>query len=178
MTYQPPKNQNIALPCPGNKFNNSVQIMLTILLFSVSTNVMAVDQVEVFDIDVALRYYKKSKIYSGGVVLHFGDSSNIEIEEKFDTQSFARRTATSVQKERDDSDKDIRAKFQAICSYVFSSVIYRMKQHALEKGADAIINIVTNYKNIKHDDASEYQCVKGAFLTAVALKGDYVKLKQ
>ncbi|WP_374041196.1 hypothetical protein [Massilia sp. MS-15] len=48
---------------------------------------------------------------------------------------------------------------------------------AKELGADAVVNIVSNYKNVEMSSETEFECHDGAMMTGVALKGDFVKFK-
>ena len=63
------------------------------------------------------------------------------------------------------------------CHWVFLSAMLALQKHAQSVGADAVINIVSNYKNIENSSATEFECHDGAIMTGVALKGDFVKLK-
>ena len=47
---------------------------------------------------------------------------------------------------------------------------------AQELGANAVINIASNYKNVEMLSDTEYECHDGAMMTGVALKGDFVKI--
>jgi uncharacterized protein YbjQ (UPF0145 family) len=66
---------------------------------------------------------------------------------------------------------------EAACNWAFLSGMLRLQQHAREVGADAVINIVSNYKNVETSSATEFECHDGALMTGVALKGEFVKLK-
>ncbi|MFC0250535.1 hypothetical protein [Massilia consociata] len=45
-------------------------------------------------------------------------------------------------------------------------------------GANAVVNIVSNYKNVENSSATEFECHDGAMMTGVALKGEFVRIKQ
>ena len=64
------------------------------------------------------------------------------------------------------------------CNWAFLSAMLRLQERARELGANAVVNIVSNYKNVEHSSATEFECHDGAMMTGVALKGDFVKLKQ
>jgi uncharacterized protein YbjQ (UPF0145 family) len=53
----------------------------------------------------------------------------------------------------------------------------RLQQEAREMGANAVINIVSNYKNAETSSETQFECHDGALMSGVALKGEYVKLK-
>ncbi|WP_288381050.1 excinuclease ATPase subunit [uncultured Massilia sp.] len=63
------------------------------------------------------------------------------------------------------------------CNWAFLSAMLRLQARAQELGADAVVNIVSNYKNVENASETEFECHDGALMTGVALKGDFVKLK-
>jgi uncharacterized protein YbjQ (UPF0145 family) len=63
------------------------------------------------------------------------------------------------------------------CNWAFLSAMLRLQARAKELNADAVVNIVSNYKNVENSSETEFECHDGAMMTGVALKGDFVKLK-
>jgi hypothetical protein len=63
------------------------------------------------------------------------------------------------------------------CNWAFLSAMLRLQQEAREMGANAVINIVSNYKNAETSSETQFECHDGALMSGVALKGEYVKLK-
>jgi uncharacterized protein YbjQ (UPF0145 family) len=64
------------------------------------------------------------------------------------------------------------------CNWAFLSAMLRLQQRARELGANAVINIVSNYKNVENSSETQFECHDGALMSGVALKGEFVKLKQ
>ena len=64
------------------------------------------------------------------------------------------------------------------CDWAFLSAMLSLKKRAAELGANAVINIVSNYKNEEMSSDTQYECHDGALISGVALKGEFVKLKQ
>lgn len=62
------------------------------------------------------------------------------------------------------------------CNWAFLSAMLRLQQRARELGADAVINIVSNYKNEEMSSDIQFECHDGAIMSGVALKGEFVKL--
>jgi uncharacterized protein YbjQ (UPF0145 family) len=62
------------------------------------------------------------------------------------------------------------------CNWAFLSALLQFQKHAREIGADAVVNIVSNYKNVEMSSDTQFECHDGALMTGVALKGDFVKL--
>lgn len=63
------------------------------------------------------------------------------------------------------------------CNWVFLSAMLQLKKRAEELGADAVVNIVSNYKRSEMSSETEVECHAGTMMAGVALKGDFVKLK-
>ncbi len=60
------------------------------------------------------------------------------------------------------------------CEWVFVSAIIQMQTKAEQLGANAVINIKSNYKNIEFSSPYEFECGAGNVLAGVALKGEFV----
>lgn len=67
---------------------------------------------------------------------------------------------------------------ETACNWAFLSAMLRLQQRARELGANAVINIVSNYKNVENSSDTEFECHDGAVMSGVALKGEFVKVKQ
>jgi uncharacterized protein YbjQ (UPF0145 family) len=65
---------------------------------------------------------------------------------------------------------------ETACNWAFLSAMLRLQQRARELGADAVINIVSNYKNVEMSSDTQFECHDGAIMSGVALKGEFVKL--
>lgn len=62
------------------------------------------------------------------------------------------------------------------CQWVMLSALLQMRQHALDVGGNAVVNIRSNWRNVEWSSATEYQCASGFLMAGVALKGDVVTL--
>jgi hypothetical protein len=65
---------------------------------------------------------------------------------------------------------------EVACKWVFLSVLVQFEKRAKELGANAVINIVSNYKKNEFASATQFECHAGAIVAGVALKGDFVKI--
>ena len=65
---------------------------------------------------------------------------------------------------------------QHACEWVFLSAVIALQQRARKEGGNAVINIVSNYRNIETSSESEYVCGAGGLIAGVALKGRVVNL--
>lgn len=62
------------------------------------------------------------------------------------------------------------------CNWVFLSSMMRLEKRAKELGANAVVNIVSNYNNVESASPTEFECHAGAIMAGVALKGDFVRI--
>ena len=64
------------------------------------------------------------------------------------------------------------------CNWVFLSAMLALEKRAHDLGANAVVNIVSNFNNVEVASATEFQCADGAIMAGVALKGDFVKIAE
>lgn len=100
------------------------------------------------------------------VKFYFGKQKTPAIVKKLSTDQTSQKT-NSVGKSAEKA-----------CNWAFLSAMLRLQARAQELGADAVVNIVSNYKNVENSSETEFECHDGAMMTGVALKGDFVKVKQ
>ncbi len=64
------------------------------------------------------------------------------------------------------------------CDWVMLSAMLALHNRALQLGANAVINIKSNYKNNIVSSSTEYSCGAGAFVAGVALIGTFVTIEE
>ncbi len=52
----------------------------------------------------------------------------------------------------------------------------QLQKRAKELGANAVVNIVSNYDNVEYASEAEFECHAGGIMAGVALKGDFVRI--
>lgn len=62
------------------------------------------------------------------------------------------------------------------CDWVFLSAVLSLQERARKEGADAVVNIVSVYKDTRTESETEYLCGAGNIMAGVALRGEMVKL--
>jgi len=62
------------------------------------------------------------------------------------------------------------------CNWAFLSAMLQLEKRAREMGANAVINIVSNYKNVENASATEFECHEGALMAGVAFKADFARI--
>jgi hypothetical protein len=64
------------------------------------------------------------------------------------------------------------------CNWAALSALLAFQESAKQRGANAVINLVSYYKKQEFKSSTEYECHAGAAVAGVALKGDYATLAQ
>lgn len=62
------------------------------------------------------------------------------------------------------------------CQWVLLSALLNLRQHALDVGGNAVINVRSNWRNSEWSSSTQYKCASGFLMAGVALKGDVVSL--
>lgn len=97
-----------------------------------------------------------------GVTFYFGESAHPPVTKEFGEYRTNKKTNAFNK-----SDKEA-------CDWVFKSAILTLHQRAVSLGANAVINVRSNYKNKVTTSDTEYTCGAGKFVAGVALIGDFV----
>lgn len=63
------------------------------------------------------------------------------------------------------------------CQWVFLSALKALQEAARSRGANAVIDIESNYKKQVFASATQYECAAGGIMAGVALKGVYATVK-
>ncbi|CAH0152923.1 MULTISPECIES: excinuclease [unclassified Pseudomonas] len=66
---------------------------------------------------------------------------------------------------------------EAACSWALQSALIKLQNSAKAAGANAVVDVASNYKNKEYRDSSKYECHAGAIMAGVALKGKYARVK-
>ena len=61
------------------------------------------------------------------------------------------------------------------CNLAFVAALIEFEKYAKKAGANAVVNVVSYYKNVEMASATELECHAGAAAHAI-LRGDLVKL--
>ena len=63
------------------------------------------------------------------------------------------------------------------CQWAFLSAVKALQEAAKARGANAVVDIESNYKRQVFTSATQYECGAGGLMAGVALKGNYAKTK-
>lgn len=64
------------------------------------------------------------------------------------------------------------------CRWVLMSVLVAMQDQARSRGANAVVDITSNYKKQEFSSPTQYECAAGAIMAGVALKGTYATVSR
>jgi len=67
---------------------------------------------------------------------------------------------------------------QDACDWVFLSAVLKLQKRARSLQANAVVGIISIYKNEPFESETQYQCGAGSMLAGVALTGHFVRLAQ
>lgn len=100
------------------------------------------------------------------IKLYFGDQAHPAIARKI-----------GVWKTNKKTNKFNKTEQQA-CEWAFLSAMLALQDRARREGGDAVVNIVSVYKDVEFASAKQYTCGVGAMVAGVAFRGDVVKLSK
>lgn len=99
-----------------------------------------------------------------GVSFYFGNQAHPEIVENFGEGRTNKKTNAFNKTDEE------------ACRWVMLSALIQLKERAQSLGANAVVNIRSNYKNNETSSDTEYTCGAGAIMAGVALIGTFVTL--
>lgn len=144
--------------------------ILTAVLATVATSIVAPAQARdtkiMLPIQSAMLVNDAQNRLGDSVKFYFGSQQAPTILERLGSDKTSQKT-NSVGKSA-----------ETACYWAFLSAMLRLQQRAHELGANAVVNIVSNYKNVEMSSETEFECHDGALMSGVALKGEFVKIKQ
>lgn len=66
---------------------------------------------------------------------------------------------------------------EAACSWALQSALIAFQSAAKAAGANAVVDIASNYKHVEYKDSQKYECHAGNVMAGVALKGSLANVK-
>lgn len=150
------------------KFNIPTFVIPTLaalLLSFGATNANARNEIEDYSIAEALSSEQAKNILGTDIQFYFGDQPHGAIVKNFSEYSTNLKTNGANK-----TDKEA-------CHWVFLSTMKALRDKAKNVGANAVVNIRSNYKNNLTSSTTTFKCGSGMLMSGVALTGDVVELK-
>lgn len=139
--------------------------LATVATLAIAPTADARDTRQQFDIATAIAAGKADGTLDGSVQFHFKGARAPALASRLGpartnkkTNAFGKSDATA-------------------CQWVFLGALKALQEAAKERGANAVVDIESNYKNQVFTSATQYQCGAGGLMAGVALKGVYAKVK-
>ena len=142
--------------------------MLTLVLAASATAAalpaVAADRQMMMPIEGAMNVNDAKGRRGDTVKFYFGDQKTPAVASKITSDSTSQKT-NSVGKSPEEA-----------CNWAFLSAMLALKKKAESVGANAVVNIVSNYKHKEMSSQTEFECHDGNIVSGVALKAEFVKL--
>ena len=139
--------------------------LATVATLAIAPTADARDTRQQFDIATAIAAGKADGTLDGSVQFHFKGARAPAVASRLGpartnkkTNAFGKSDATA-------------------CQWVFLGALKALQEAAKERGANAVVDIESNYKNQPFSSATQYECGAGGLMAGVALKGVYAKVK-
>jgi uncharacterized protein YbjQ (UPF0145 family) len=144
-----------------------ITMLLTTLTLLLSSGVASArDDIESYDVESALNNNSARDRLGNEVTFYFGNSKHGRVIKRLNETKTNKKTNAFNK-----SDEEA-------CQWVFLSAMLALKAKAKSVGANAVINIKSNYKGNMTSSNTTFKCGAGFLMAGVALKGTMVKLKR
>ena len=140
---------------------------VTALVITVcATTASARNDVDNYPIAEIMASEKAKSILGDDIKFYFGTQPHGEVVTEFSEYGTNRKTNGSNKTDR------------AACEWVFLSAMKALRDKAKSVGANAVVNIRSNYQHNTTTSNETFQCGSGTFTSGVALLGDVVTIKE
>ena len=141
-----------------------LKLAAVVALTFAATQAFARNSIETYPIESALKS-EEGKV-SQDIALYFAGQPHPMVLKRFSEAATNKKTSAFARSD------------EAACQHVFLSAVIALQNRARELGANAVIDIKSNYQDQLTSSATEFTCGAGAMVAGVALKGDVVTLKK
>ena len=147
----------------NNNTNKLKPILALALLAALAApSASAADRKLMLPLEVAMNQKDAEAKLDDSIKFYFGDTAAPKGKRLGSDSTSAKTNAFGKSDER-------------ACNWAFLSAMLSLQKRAKELGADAVVNIVSNYKHQVMSSTTEFECHAGAMIAGVALKADFVK---
>ncbi|HWU97909.1 MAG TPA: excinuclease ATPase subunit [Oxalicibacterium sp.] len=137
---------------------------LTGLAMAAALPAHARDDKLMMPISVAMESPETKEKLDSSIRYYFGNQKTPKVLKKLGTDASNKKTNAFGKSD------------EKACQWAFLSAMLSLEQRAKELGANAVVNIVSNYKKVVMSSDTDYECHAGGIMAGVALKGDFVKI--
>ena len=141
-----------------------IGLCAAIILASAATGAHAADDKVLLPISTVMEMPEAKEKLDGSVQFFFGNQKHPTALKTITSGKTSKKTNAFGKSEEE------------ACNWAFLSAMIALSNKAKSVGADAVVNIASNYKNVEMSSPTEYECHTGTFIGGVALKADFIKL--
>ncbi len=142
------------------------KIVTALTITLLATTASARNDVDNYSITDALKTEEAKAILGTNVKFYFGTQAHGEV--------ITEHSITSVNRKTNGTNKTDKE----ACNWVFLSALKALRDKAHNVGANAVVNIRSNYQHNTTTSNETFQCGSGTFTSGVALIGDVVTIKE
>ena len=139
--------------------------LATVLTLAVAPAADARDSRQHFDIATAIAAGKADGTLDGSVQFHFKGGRSPAVTTRLGPAKTNKKTNAFGKSDG------------TACQWVFLGALKALQEAARSRGANAVIDIESNYKSQVFSSATQYECGAGGLKAGVALTGVYAKVK-
>jgi uncharacterized protein YbjQ (UPF0145 family) len=141
-------------------------IACALVLLTAASSAQANDRKHMMPIKEALDSVAADQRLGDSVKFYFGTQASPAVVKRMGVDQTSQKTNAFGKSD------------EKACNWVFLSALRQMEKRARELGANAVINIASNYKSVEVKSDTEFECHAGAVMAGVALKGEFVKVAE
>ena len=141
-----------------------ITVLFFLGLLMAPLTILAADSIQDYSIKDALNVEKVKNALGDDVKFYFGNQKHGKVLKKFGNFRTSKK-ANAFGKSK-----------ESACQWAFASSLKALKDRALREGGNAVINIQSNYDNVRTSSSETFKCGAGAAIAGVALIGDVVNL--
>lgn len=141
-----------------------IKLFLLLVTLSLSLSLQARDDRIKLPIKTVMDRALSEGMIDGSVTFYWGDTEHNKAE-----TSFGEITTSNKTNAFNKSDSEA-------CEWAMLGAIKKFHRKAKQLGANAIVNIESNYKHQPFNSTEQFECGAGSFMAGVALKANFIKL--
>lgn len=145
-----------------SKYQPRIKTCIFLAAFCMTSGAMARDDRNMYPIEDALKTPAAEEKLDKNIKLYFGKQKAPKAAQKLGEWKTNKKTNAFNK-----SDKEA-------CEWTFLSAVLELQERAQKEGGNAVVNIVSNYKNQQTSSETEYMCGNGALMAGVSLKGTVI----
>lgn len=142
------------------------KIVTALAITLLATSASARNDVANYSIVDALENEEAKAILGNTVKFYFGTQAHGEV--------ITEHLVSSVNRKTNGTNKTDKV----ACNWVFLSALKALRDKAHSMGANAVVNIRSNYQHNTTTSNETFQCGSGTFTSGVALIGDIVTIRE